>query len=440
MNKANLKKYGLIYFVIGILASVFVIVMIAFLVKLGQGYERPYWEDSSSMMTFIRSRDYQNIAKNIEKYKLYIKKPDATTKEYFAVGDYYNNKVMYEAFKQKDESKAQTYYERMNVAASGLGNYQYCSSEIDEEISEALERAGQTEAPQKTAEQTEATTFTETEGLYMSFLHDEEVLYFDEKKSINIDYIFDEFVPEENQLDYSKGYTLDETIDLLSGAIGEGCKIGTCQYYMIDAGQDGNPEMCIELSNFEAADWGNITLLIKEIDEKLCCRYCLVTRARFGYDITYDGVISGGGAGGAGYHVYDECFIDADGECRFLYKSESLYPGYDSYISDAFQIVSPNLMDKLDSGYYIETMVAGFEDKTPTEDCVLGLNIYDTDFNLIEESEPIYDEIRQLFSDGGISILSAKEFASAIDERCLNLGVTTEMRNSFDKRKYQVLF
>ena len=304
----------------------------------------------------------------------------------------------------------------------------------------ATEETMQSQVDEASDENIEVDHTENEENLYEQFLNGEGMLYFDEKESLNIDYIFDEFVHEEYRLDYSKGYTFDEMIALISGAIEANGAIGTCKYYMIDAGQDGNLEMCIELSDIDANDWENITLLVKDIDGKLRCRYCLVSRSRFGYDITYDGVISGGGSGGAGYYTYDECVIDAKGDCNFLYKIENLYPGYTSYVAEKFQNVSNQFLEMMDEGYTVETIVAGFEDKEPTEDFVIGVNIYDTNFDLIEEGDSIYDEIAQKFADEGITVLNAEEVTSTIDERCLSKGVTKEMRNSFDKRDYQILF
>lgn len=286
--------------------------------------------------------------------------------------------------------------------------------------------------------------------LYNKFLSGEEVLYFDEKATLNIDYIFDEFVSDEYRLDFSKGYTLEETIDAIRYAIWEDeeSTIGSCGYYMIDAGGDKNPELCVELSDFTAPDWDNITLIIKEIDGKLQCLYVMVSRSRFGYEVTYDGVISGGGSGGAGYHVYDESFIDSNGECVFLYEEESLMQDYDSYISDAFERINDKMKeaferinnDANENGYFAETLFARFEDKYPTEDYIAGFIIYDKNNREVEETNPVYDEIRQIFADEGVEVLSMDDFNDTIDERCLEKGFDAEMRHSFDKIEYHSLF
>lgn len=142
-TKTDLKKLSIIYCIFGILAAIFVIVTITFFIKLGKGYDRFFWDDPSSMLTYMRSEDYHNIAKDAEKFRTYIKKADETTLNCLAVGDYYNNKLMYEAFMQYNESRASKYKDAMNAAKNNLGSFAYSADNIDEEISQALKRASE---------------------------------------------------------------------------------------------------------------------------------------------------------------------------------------------------------------------------------------------------------------------------------------------------------
>ena len=141
MKKTDMKKFNIVYCIIGILASMFVIVMTIFLVKLGKGYDRFFWDDPSTLLTFMRSKDYHNVAKDVDKYRTYIKKPDENTESCYAVGDYYNSKVMHEAFMLYDEAKASKYKYKMNDAVNNLKSYDFVTNDIDEVISQALERA-----------------------------------------------------------------------------------------------------------------------------------------------------------------------------------------------------------------------------------------------------------------------------------------------------------
>lgn len=280
------------------------------------------------------------------------------------------------------------------------------------------------------------------DGLYKKFLDGEEPVYFEETKDGYLSYIFDEWCEEPYRLDYSKGYTLNEMIDVIEGGIYpyEDWEIGTCKYYTVDLGNDGDTELCVELSDFDMSipDWDYATFVIKEFDGKLKCVYCFLGMARWSYGITYYGVVQGGGASGAGSHGYDEGFLDANGKYHLLYKSEENYPGWYSYYDDAFSTISQKLTSLEEEGYETVTVTTSFDDKKGG-DYLTSIYVYNGDYEEVSESDPKYASIKKIFTDQGIKLTSYEESEDIIRERCQKVGVTDEMRDS-DICVYHELF
>lgn len=275
---------------------------------------------------------------------------------------------------------------------------------------------------------------TALEGKYADFINGNEVLYFNKENAGYLDYIFDEWIEDEYQLDYSKGYTLDEFKNLLEDAIwADGCQIGSANYYALDLGGDGNLEMCLEFGDMSTPDYESASFVIKETQGQLRCVYCFLGMARWEYNITYDGVVQGGGSGGAGYHVYDEGYLDAEGNYHRLYDWEETYPGWSSYASDVFKTIDTGLLEMEEKGFYGVTAVVSFDGQTPSNDFCTGFGVLDSNNNEVGESDAVYSEIKQIYLDAGVNVLEIEELDQMVDDRCLAQGITKEMREIDDR-------
>lgn len=277
------------------------------------------------------------------------------------------------------------------------------------------------------------------DGLYGDFLFTDGLLYFDEEKTVNINSIFSpEMLYKEYCPDYSKGYTLKETVKMVLAAAWNDPEIEAETYYwMIDAGADGVPEMCVSITA-DSPVLNSVMFVTKEIDGKLQCLCFLTSGVRFSYNLSYYGFITETGAGGAGDHSYTERYIDADGTCKFLFKEEDLYPGFSSCKSDAFEEISVKLTELEDNkGYTVVTDVASFEDEYRTDNFITKISIYDAEGQEITEAAPIYEEAKQIFANEGISVISSDEYNSVLEKIHETEGITDETMNFFDKIESQ---
>ena len=211
----------------------------------------------------------------------------------------------------------------------------------------------ETDEPVKTESEPESDYADE---LYDKFLNGEEKVTFVEDVPGTWQTLFD-YDPE--AFDYSKEYTKDEILEAF--ATEQMSELGSdiaqkCTCYNIDLGNDGIPEICVEFSDFQdIMDWAALSFVIKEYDGKLKCIYTFDSRSRYDYCISYSGVISSYGSGGADYHVTTEAFLDADGKYVPLY--EELYCGpysISGYMAEPFDNITDRLIELSEEGYNTE--------------------------------------------------------------------------------------
>ena len=280
------------------------------------------------------------------------------------------------------------------------------------------------------------------EGKYREFLLGEEVVFFDEQEDGDLSYIFDEYVEEENRLNYSKGYTLAEVVDAMQKAVcsPDERKIESCGYYTVDIGCDGEEELCVELYDISAVDWCKISMVIKEFDGELRCVYTFLEMSRWYRNITYDGVIEMAGSGGADCHYYGQSYLDAQGKYHFLYEEE--FDGV--YFLDDYKV--KELGGGLQAGLaelddvYVNTDIVTFTEEEPYE-AMIGVYAMDSDMTEeIAADDPKMEEILKIYSDAGITVSTDEEIEQAINRHCLDRGITEEMRNSADKIQRHVLY
>lgn len=334
---------------------------------------------------------------------------------------------------QEDESKSKKKHKENQVEAE---NTEGTSKEGTSKEETSKEGSNKEENNESTEDANKADTKAgkvDPNELYDKFLNGEEKVTFVEDVPGTWQMLFD-YDPE--AFDYSKEYTKDEILEAFAKE--QMSELGSniaqeCTCYNLDLGNDGIPEICVEFTNFQdIMDWASLSFVIKEYDGKLKCIYSFDCRSRYDYYISYDGVISSSGSGGADYHSASEAYLDAEGKYIPLY--EDIYCGpysISGYMAEPFNDISDSLMALSNEGYDTEVTFVSFDNESPSHDYLVDFSVYDSnagDFLLDEDPKTL--EVKDIFTQAGIEITDYDDIQDIISERLAELGITEEMRSS----------
>lgn len=127
------------------------------------------------------------------------------------------------------------------------------------------------------------------------------------------------------ELATDKGYYLTDYIDELAMLTGY---VTGIRYGYLDAEADGVQELLVSYECYEGFMMDTVIVNIILEYDGTALRQCYSYDARnyrHGADISYYGVINGGGSGGATHYVFDESVMRADGTVTEIYTAEREY-------------------------------------------------------------------------------------------------------------------
>ncbi len=224
-------------------------------------------------------------------------------------------------------------------------------------------------------------------------------------------------------LEVGKSYTIEE----LAKAIEEADEYNDLkfssevEYSYIDCGRDGVPEL---LAKAWFGDEFSLAMIIKEIDGELVMCYDQDSWSRSYVEIREDGIIEGGGSGGAAIHIEDYAYVDANGDYKFYYGVEetlTLYGDFYAYRTGEDYVVIPTEgLDRDHIGvrdYYFEPR---YEDRTHYYE------YFTIDDNYAEvTAEADYDdsnELKQRFAEAGIKTYTKSEMEQKLKDRASEIA------------------
>lgn len=204
------------------------------------------------------------------------------------------------------------------------------------------------------------------------------------------------------------------------------------RYAYLDLGADGSPELLVEFVGMDLYcpdDDSTLSYILKYdgSDLKVCDSY--EAWARSSASVSYYGVLSGDGSGGAATHYYDLAVLDAEGNSIPIY-------------------------DEVEEGY-VDTFMNPFRDDGITfdssqPDAGLGLfTIGDSEYlaymDYINEERADYETVSSYYGSYGYKIYTEAEIDALIRERIQALGLeewlvydtTAPLMQSLDVRYYQ---
>lgn len=280
------------------------------------------------------------------------------------------------------------------------------------------------------------------EDRFDAFLNGDGQVIIDSLTGGDIGRLFDEwdtYINPEPQA--PRAYTLNELTEAVKGVLSSNasCSIGRVGYYLLDLGKDGKKELCLEMSDISAIDYESISFVIMEKENELKCVYCFVGMSRIESSITYDGIVTVKGSNGAGSHSLSEYVLNGDGTVDLIYSIDYNTTGWISTAAQSLAGIDDGLYAWSEKGYTVSAEIlrfAGAEDS----DFMLGIEVLDENYEPCAEGDENVDEIRKLFTERGFTLLSNEDIEAAIEQKRLSLGITGEMRNSFEKLEFVVLY
>lgn len=217
-------------------------------------------------------------------------------------------------------------------------------------------------------------------------------------------------------------YNWDGIVDRLdilrygSGAVEPYVQTGDVSYRLIDCGNDGLKELCVE---GEFNDEYGLHMIV-------CCRnfglriaYIQDSWSRSDVSIDDNGVITTGGSGGATVHSSDYAYVDADGKYNFCYGVTQTLPVFDSmYVQkDEGEPVSLSA-EGLDTEH-LGLNEYRFEDENGKSAYYYEYFVVDDDYNDITTEADYSDsfELKKRFADLGIKTYTSSEIKELIEAR-----------------------
>lgn len=215
------------------------------------------------------------------------------------------------------------------------------------------------------------------------------------------------------ELATDKGYYLTDYIDELAESddiLLNGYVIGI-RYGYLDAGADGVQELLVSYECDEYVMETVIVNIILQYDGR-ALRECYSYGAR-NYrsyaDISYYGVISGGGSGGATHYGFDESVMRADGTVVDIYTADREYVLEDAIYQEPF---------------YSDNICFTEDDVTPPEGGCAVYQIADQYYIVYDEEIAVpYEEFQEFYAGYGYQTYRPEEIAESIAAYAQQQGV-----------------
>ncbi|MCR5416929.1 MAG: hypothetical protein K6E79_09040 [Pseudobutyrivibrio sp.] len=207
-----------------------------------------------------------------------------------------------------------------------------------------------------------------------------------------------------------------------------GGEVSSVSYAYLDCGNDGNKELALNFVCPVVEEGSYMTMILKEIDDKVQVVYIFCGWSRSETSINEYGYISGGGSGGATLHVSDCSYINADGEYCYGYSEEEQadlasfaefkdHTDYDTSALNGTIVV-----------YSLRTTPTTSEDYEPQYYSYL---VYDDNYNEMSVDNLYTDSEYKMVMDSftGIDFVSYDELQQIENDKLSEIGVTDTIKN-----------
>lgn len=200
------------------------------------------------------------------------------------------------------------------------------------------------------------------------------------------------------------------------------------EYAYLDLGGDGVQELLVTFVGMDIYNPGDdstyaCVLRYDGAGLKMC--YDIYAWARSGYNISYYGVVNGGGSGGAATYYFDQTVLNANGEVLPIFSAT------EEYVLSAY--TGPFYEDGFDPTSFSDMPDAGI--------CFYEINdsyylVYTDDLNVDRAS---YEEVSAFYGSHGYQIYTQDEIDAILAERVRSLGIEDRIINDSTEPQIQEL-
>lgn len=200
------------------------------------------------------------------------------------------------------------------------------------------------------------------------------------------------------------------------------------EYAYLDLGGDGVQELLVTFVGMDIYNPGDdstyaCVLRYDGTGLKMC--YDIYAWARSGYNISYYGVVNGGGYDGAATYYFDQTVLNANGEVLPIFSAT------EEYVLSAY--TGPFYEDGFDPTSFSDMPDAGI--------CFYEINdsyylVYTDDLNVDRAS---YEEVSAFYGSHGYQIYTQDEIDAILAERVRSLGIEDRIINDSTEPQIQEL-
>lgn len=200
------------------------------------------------------------------------------------------------------------------------------------------------------------------------------------------------------------------------------------EYAYLDLGGDGIQELLVTFVGMDIYNPGDdstyaCVLRYDGTGLKMC--YDIYAWARSGYNISYYGVVNGGGSGGAATYYFDQTVLNANGEVLPIFSAT------EEYVLSAY--TGPFYEDGFDPTSFSDMPDAGI--------CFYEINdsyylVYTDDLNVDRAS---YEEVSAFYGSHGYQIYTQDEIDAILAEQVRSLGIEDRIINDSTEPQIQEL-
>ena len=200
------------------------------------------------------------------------------------------------------------------------------------------------------------------------------------------------------------------------------------EYAYLDLGGDGVQELLVTFVGMDIYNPGDdstyaCVLRYDGTGLKMC--YDIYSWARYGYNISYYGVVDAGGDGGAATYYFDRTVLNANGEVLPIFSAT------EEYVLSAY--TGPFYEDGFDPTSFSDMPDAGI--------CFYEINgiyylVYSDDLNVDRAS---YEEVSAFYGSHGYQIYTQDEIDAILVEQVRSLGIEDRIINDSTEPQIQEL-
>lgn len=226
-----------------------------------------------------------------------------------------------------------------------------------------------------------------------------------------------------------ESYTINEMIENLSSYMKENGwdkepTLGTINHELIDCGQDGNPELHVQIElPVEDIEPFVVEMIVANKNGHLAVAYDGDSWSRSMVTVDETGTVTSGGADGAASTVFEIGFVNATGDYVFGYKGKTTAQLFDG----EYYFAVPTDMASIDlSGLSLDDIVIeeiAFEENASVADTYIVLYNSSVDENSADPSAfDASHPVRQAFENAGFKVITSDELTKLTNEKMAAKG------------------